>query len=1115
MINIIHNDLQFSELFNHRTGDILLSVNGDEVNGKPISKVQEMINSVPRGNIQLIAKSSKISEEILRRKSNAQFVNIRRQSSRQNPDDLAVPKQPSPPPASIFSTESDFQVVPPPPPPIFDQSSFADNEQQHKNLRYYHQDPMDQIGECAFPDDRSDIESLPSAPPRPTLPLNLQQLNSRLDKVDESFSTVRPPSVFAGHQENDSDNDSIFTALPPPPPKPQIESSKYISPSYPSQYGDFQSTHSDRGSNNDSEATIRGQYSQSGSGSSGSGSSLVPPPSRIKNLTFPYVEEKASAKESHDQLTEGNDYESIDRVDTRSRNHDDYDDEKSSVYSIPDPPNAPSLGGATGETAQSMDDRGAPEGAPSRSLSFRSSNGSISSALDFLDSTLLTHTDSTDFPAGGSVNSHLLSPPTWNADPETSSQDIDDDIAHMSLLNSKPYGSYTDLTKDAPTHIPIIMGDHLDTERSPGKKKGFLTKLKKKFLASNKNKLDSPNAKDLKGREIVHFTHEKAKEMNTGETGMRSATSIPSMMEVFPEGGMKRAASLDEQSLKMINDPIYPNKPETHGANTNRWSMGSPLSEQYVDAVENAPFNARNVTGKGLSLESGIDRISGSDQGLTGRDIGPSPSKGNRRRSSAAAAKRMPKTSPPQSPAPPPPADNGFDEKEGKRSRTSSFTSKLSSSLGDLTRKFHRSDSERSEKGRTSSQDDTLIDGPHLPKKPSLKKKPSSPLLNRLRSIGRSSKPGSPANVKKDLETRKESYIVRNYGSASSSSTFSEFEEAIAGTTLESVARRKKASKTSLMKFDFPPPPVAEDSSGDASSDLSSKKGLENGYSPREVKLESANHFSAVLEEREQNVVKNSNRTSSFLSTGPTGMVESEGWGSDFSDGESVRAEMPSKSDLTDPKLQPFSMPLNQVSSDFRLRAKTSPQKTNNPKEVSARPIRKQDTLGNDADNERNDLSKFKPGNVIKNGSIIGASDVEPGTLRRTNSLELKKGRDRNINKDATDTPIKLKSPLFNIFGKKDVKSEKKSKDKGSRLSALFHSKKPQSRDKPQSVEGKIDAELPIRKPQAGGNLASGVKIKDQTQLNEAAEECITTSIGDDLHSSFIQSPEVSYEQGW
>ena len=1082
------------------------------MSGKPISKVQEMINSVPRGNIQLIAKSSKISEEILRRKSNAQFVNIRRQSSKQKYDDVAAPKQPPPPPESIFSTESDFQVIPPPPPPIFDHPSIADNGQQHENLRYYQQDPLDQVGNGTFPDDRSDIESLPSAPPRPTLLLNLHQLNSGLNKVDESFSAVRPPSVFAGNQENDSDNDSIFTALPPPPPKPQIEPSKYINPSYPTQYRDFQSTNSDRGSNNDSEATIRGQYSQPGSGSSGSDSSLVPPPSRIKNLTLPYVEEKVSAKESYEDLMEGNNYESIDWIDTRDRNHDDFDD-KSSVYSMPDPPNPPSLGGATEEIAQSMDDRGAPEGAPSRSLSFRSSNGSISSALDFLDSTLMTHTDSTDIPAGGSVNSHLLSPPTWGAGMEASSQDIDDDIAQTSLLSSKPYGSYTDLTKDTPTHIPIIMGDHLDAEKSPGKKKGFLTKLKKRFLASNKNKLDSPNAKDLKGREIVHFTHEKVRAMDSGEIGMQSATSIPSMMEVYPEGGMKRAASLDEQSLKIINDPIHSRELGAHGANTNRWSMLSPSSEEYACALENASLNSRNVRDKGLSLESGIDRISSSNQELTGRNIGPSPSKGNRRRSSAAAARRMSRTSPPESPAPPPPVDDSINEIEGKRSRTSSFTSRLSSSLGDLTRKFHRSDSKRSEKGRTSSQDDTLIDGPYLPKKPSLKKKPSSPLLNRIRSIGRSSKSGSPANPKKDLEARKESYIVDNYGSASSSSTFSEFEEAIAGTTLESVARRKKASKQSLMKFDFPPPPVAEDSSGDASSDLSSKKGLEDGYSPRATKLEKGKHFSAVLEETEQKVVKNSNRTSSFLSTGPTGMVESEGWGSDFSDVESVRTEMVSKSDLADPKLQPFSVPLNQVSSDFRLRTKTAPQ-TNYAKEGSARPIRKHDALGNDADNERNDFSKFKPGTNIPNGNTINASDAESRTLIRSSSLELKKGRDRNIHKDATGTPVKLKSPLFNIFGKKDVKSEKKSKDKGSRLSGLFHSKKPQSRDKSFSVEGKLDAELSISKPQAIGNVVPEVKIEDQAQLKEAAEEWVTKSVEDDLYSSITQSPKASNEQG-
>ena len=1087
------------------------------MSGKPISRVQEIINSVPRGNIQLIAKSSKISEEILRRKSNAQFVNVRQDLiiSKQTANDLASPKQ-APFPESVFSTESDFQVVSPPPPPVFDQSTIADSEQQSRNLRYHHLDQLDGVSKASFRDDVSDMESLPSAPPRPVLPLNVHQLDRRLDDVDESFAPVSPPPVFGEVQGDDSDNDSIFTALPPPPPKPQIELSNQNPAGHSSQYGDFQSRNSDRGSNHDSEATIRGQCSQSATSSSESESSLVPPPRRLTNLNLSLVQEKVYMSESQ-ELVHSNIYDVTDSKDLRARSHSDDLDDKSALCSIPEPPGAPSMNGASNEAAHPMDIRGVPEGAPSRSHSFVSNNGSVSSALNFLDSTLLTHTDSTETPVDGSVNSRLLSPPIWNTGLESSSQDFDDDASQASLLNSKPYGSYTDLTKDTPTHIPIIMGDHMDTERYIGKKKGLLTKLKKRFLSSNKSKLDSPNAKDSKGREIVHVAHDKAKSQNIGEVGMRSASSIQDINDAFSEGGMKRTASLDEQSLRMINDPTNAAHQDTRGTNTNRWSLvSSPAEQQIAESLENMSLKAQNVRNKGLSLESGIDRVTDSNHEKNGReiDIGVSPSKGNRRRSSAAMARRMSRTSPPHSPAPPPPVDSSMDEKDGKRSRTSSFTSRLSSSLGDLTRKFHRSDSDRSERGRKNSQGSSSNDGPYVPKKPSVKKKPSSPLLNRIRSIGRSSKPGSPANSRRDLEARKESYIVDQYGSASSSSTFSEFEEPIAGTTMESVARRKQASKQSLMKFDFPPPPATDDSSGDASSDLSTKKGFEDGYSPRERKWDNTKHFSTVPEGRETelNIGKKSNRTSSIVSTGPQSVIESEGWGSDFSDGESVRHEAPSQSDLTDPKLQPFSVPLSQVSPDFRLRTKTAPR-FDNRKEGSAGSNINHPVIRRSGNREVDDLSEFKTDSSIPNGSPVGASNAKPQPLNRANSLEVKRGRDKHMHKVETDTPIKLKSPLFNIFGKKDVKLEKKTKEKGSKLSALFHSKRPQPRGKAHLGEVNNDADHTVDGPQARTNEVPESKLIHPAKFNEAADE-VTKPADDDPYSQISQSPDVIDGQG-
>ena len=1042
-----------------RTGDILLSVNGDEVSGKPISKVQEMINSVPRGNIQLIAKSSKISEEILRRKSSAQFVNMRHNTIHleQNADKFASPHSP-PPPESVFSTGSDSQVVSPPPPPVFDESTLSHNG--HRNFRYFHQTPSDPKSRSSFRDGLSDLGSLSSPPPPPKLSLNRQ-----VDHLDGcTDSTVSPPPVFNGLQEEDSDNDSIFTALPPPPPKPQVQPSKYINAHETSKFGNYQSTNSDRSSSHDSEATIRARHSLSGSGSSGSETSFVPPPSRITNLNLSLVKEQVIDAESSDELMQANVYESMDLIGSKANNYDINVDRRNSEKSISDHENASELDDATDEVARPIGTRGAPEGAPSRSASFRSNNGSISSALDFLDSTLLPHTDNADFPEEGPVNSRLLSPPIWNAAPEDSSKAFEDDPTQSSLLSTKPYGSYTDLTKDTPTHIPIIMGDHMDAEKSIGKKNGIFTKLRKRFLSSNKSKLDSSIARDSKGREIVHFTHDKVKTVNPGDFAQ--------------EGVIKRAPSLDEQSLRMIGDPIDTDQLEITTASASRWSLVSPPSgRQSAEAPRSAQFKSPNARGKGVSLESGIDRIADSGYEAFSREIGLNdpPSKGNRRRSSA-TARRMSKTSPPQSPAPPPPASDGIDEKDGRRSRTSSLTSKLSSSLGDLTRRFHRSDSDRSVRHRSSSQDGKSVEEPLVPKKPSLKKKPSSPLLNRLRSIGRSSKPGSPANSKKNLEARKESYMVDKYGSASSSSTFSGFEEAIAGTTMESVARRKQATKESLLKFDFPPPPVTEDSSGDASSDLSSKKTFEDGYSPREKNRKSSKRFSAVVEEKEaeQNMDRKSARALSLISNG----ITSEDWGSDFSDVESVRVEVPSQSDLSDPKLQPFSVPLNEISPDFRLRARTTPHSSATKKGSSDSP----NTFGNEGKNT--DLSELKMGHNVMNDN-----DPNVSTPRRSNSLELKRSNGKDTHKHDINTPVKLKSPLFNIFGRKDAKPEKKSKDKGSRLSGLFHSKKPQSRDPIVFDKRKVDAQSPVSKQRGSYGEVPEMKIEDEEKVYEQVED--------------------------
>lgn len=1052
--------IYFVWFYYFRAGDILLSINGDEVKGKPISRVQEMINTVPRGNVQLIAKSSKIDEEIMRRRGSSQMNDISQPFLLSKPNEnifTSAKQQPPPPPESIFSTESDFQVLCPPPPPVFSLSAVEAIEEQ-KNLKYCHSTGAYPMTGSDLRDDISDMESLPRAPPRPTMSSNSLPVSRRLDTVDEFHGAVNPPSVFGlhnddhdydEHDDDDTDNDSIFTALPPPPPKPNSESLKPCNSNFtPFKHQESIPTeYSDRDSSQGSEATIRGNGSQSCFASSESELSLILPPSRIRNADLPAVEEKTNFIEClHTQRPMSNCYCSmgdVDRRDSLDCNYDSFDynyDDRKSTGSIPNPPR-------TIEASHSIGVRGAPEGAPSRSASFRSNDGSISSALDFLDSTLLPHTDSIDIPTAGLVDSQFLSPPTWSLNPELSSDcclDIGENTSPMSLLSSKPYGSYTDLSKDTPTHIPVIMGDRPEFSKCTNKKKGFLAKLKHKFISPNKSKSETPVVMDSKGREIIHFTHEKVKSICNSKSGMRPASSIPSIRDIFPTESMKRTTSLDENSMSALNNVDANDERKASKNNRNssiptasRWQVTEEVySESSLD--QKASCFARD---KGVSFESGIDRISDSRNQTNRSEKGfvVSSSKENRRRS--LTARRMSRTSPPQSPAPPPPIDEVIE----KPPRRSSFTSRLSSSLGDLSRKMQRSDSEQKSGRNEISRDLKSTDRPIVPKKPSLKEKASSPLLDRIRSLSRSSKPCRSSVSKRDIDRRKESYIVDYFGSASSSSTFSGFDESMVGATLDSVARRKKVSKQSLMRFDFPPPPpTAEDSSGDASSDLSCKKIVEDGKKTEGKKQENANRFSVVLEEKEAEscIMKKSRRTASLTSTGQASIVGSEGWGSDFSDLESVRTESQKNSDLTDPKLQPFSVPLNQIVS--------------------------------------------------------------------------KKGE--NLHK--AESPIKLKSPLFNIFSSRDQKSEKKAKEKGSRFAGLFHSKKRGLSDPYQECTdfresiGALGGEAAIsklhrkHKVEIASDSSPGVMNQDESGLYESVND-VTSS----MNFSKLIKEEIDPEQ--
>ena len=1095
--------------FSSRVGDILLSINGEELTGKPISNVQEMINSVPRGNVQLIAKSSTLSEEAFRRQSNPLVDGIPADLIRKmSQEKLYAPPRP---PESIFSDDSEFQTPAPPPPPIFDGKGLSG--QTIDRLSVFSQGPQK-----GFRDDMSDVESLPAAPPPPVLPSHLLPLNRMLNKVEESYNSVGPPSLFAGDLDDDSDTDSMFTALPPPPPKLSPQSftanpSRNIAHqvtgplTLPQPQSPYVASSSDRGSNNDSESTLRGPGSMV---SSGSDSSAVPPPARIRDPRLPVVEEtfavqENNAVESAFKVESGAEFKGTGFDLDGNYNHemnqlenghsrgseiyddDDYDDDKSSLYSIPAPPPKPILSDPDIESHDHQQTNHLKR-IPSPSASLRS-NRSISSALDFLDSTLLSHTDS----FSGEIPMREPSDPTssQHLSPPGRSTPAEGNTTPMSLAKSKstPYGSYTDLSKDSATHMPIIMGEHLDSDKTTPRKKGFLNKLKKRFLSSNKTKLDDHVVKDSKGREIVHFTHDKVKSTSNRKSAMKTASSIPSIRDVFSEAtdaSMKRTISLDEQSMRMANEQDMSQMNESYDLKGLPSSVISASQDlQASGSMEHLSSSkqlsrpiSRNI---GLSLESGIDRLASPPRILCDSPD-EAPAKGNRRRS--LGGRRMSMESPPRSPAPPPPKNDDLYERieeEAPHSRAGSQigsqkgNQKLSKSVGDLSSRSNRSDSDVSLKGRKffkrKNSDGNSSKKSEDAKKSSLKKKPPSPLLTRLKSIGKSSKnlpPESPSSSKKGADK------LESDGSVSSSSTFSGFEN-IGGNSKESVARRKQSSKQSLMKFSFPPPPPGEESSGgDTSSDHSSKKAVEDSkrgglHSPNAAGNKEAKRFSAVLEESESEPViaaKQENippSPGSLKGARAPSFNDSEGWGSEFSDLESVRNIAPTRTDLVDPKLQAFSVPINQLPENFRFRAKTAPNlKRNENNGFPGRsPGRANGTASeNDSDNESwgSEFSEFKnikdlpaETNIPRSEDIVNPK-LQPfnvTTNKRSSSLENLSKRGKHGNNEIqteNHNPIKMKSPLLNIFSKKDTKPGKKSKEKASKFS-LFHSKKHVPRD--------------------------------------------------------------------
>ena len=872
---LITNKLPFS-LFLHRVGDILLSINGEEVRGKPISRVQEMIKSVPRGTVQLIAKASKASEQTT---SNVQ----RSQSNKSLRNNLPFSSDTSNPQFtrsrnSIQNETSDFQPLPAPPPPVF-----ADVGVDGSRTNGFLRKPSE------IRDDVSDLESLPPAPPRPIMPVNPppmipEDTEANIVPPEQSFGALIPPPLYNDDGSgSESEVDSIFSALPPPPPKPATTID--VVPAGTSIVTTGGNSSSSSNANYGSDSTIRklSNNSRSAASLTDSEDNVSPPPAPSRSLQG----KRSSAFGSLIFPPDDND------SDGRRRSVDDIN----SFVAIPPPP-LPD-GSTFSEDATNSDSSGGKRlklslSSEKLSETIRTeaseelesptqSQTSATSALNFLNTTL-SHMDNfavedlnaKDNPRAPSPS--VFSPPSVFQDQSHSDLDVSPQRS-----SSPAYGSYASLASAPSGHMPVIKGDHQSESPTESglKKKGFLSRLKARFLSSNKSKLDDKVARDSKGRTIVHLSYEKNKSMERKGKALKGSSSqpnLPEMLDQTQEYGygheLKRTTSLDEQSLRTIMDDSNSNTKqvekrlsvgnlEATEADRILASLGpvspppiSPPSEwktaDYHNDCEREPEAIANIQKRAPTPPMKLEKSK--------RRNSPSPYS-NRRRSMAdiLADRRDSRTSPPSTPAPPPPLMLD-DEPDTNSSHSRAF---VDESVDDGH--VSKDTVSREERSRTQSTESTKSPGA-FPKNFKPLPKPPVPKKPGLQNIlDRSNK--SPVS-NQDTETSSSSSAT----SASRPRTNQKKSDSPSRPPLSD----ERGSRMSLLEFDFPPPPPSEYSSQE-----------EGNY----VSLPNCSDVNA---------------------SGNASVADSDGWGSEFSEAVSAtnvqepKSNGPSEKDLVNPKLQPF-----------------------------------------------------------------------------------------------------------------------------------------------------------------------------------------------------------------
>lgn len=232
-------------------GDIIIAINNQSLDGKPISDVKGFIRRIPRGAVQLILKTSDTESESSQTpksvKNNSISGTVNRDddsaslassfgSHDDHSDRLSVASLALPPdnsntqrvtttiskeklsapfdddvitafitnPKLMRDDMSEVASLPPAPPrPIVSKKVFDSMHDPRASFSSKRKDL----------DAMSDVISLPPAPPRPSAPMNL------MNDLDQGSSEEDDDSMTneVGNVDNDSDVESTFSCIPAPP----------------------------------------------------------------------------------------------------------------------------------------------------------------------------------------------------------------------------------------------------------------------------------------------------------------------------------------------------------------------------------------------------------------------------------------------------------------------------------------------------------------------------------------------------------------------------------------------------------------------------------------------------------------------------------------------------------------------------------------------------------------------------------------------------------------------------------------------------------------------------------------------------------------------------------